>query len=356
MIVKPYKQPPPAATPRLRAGAEAERQMAHYLNRRFNQEPEVHVLHDLRLVDDAQLEQTGASGVCQIDHLLVHRWGMFIIESKSVSQEVRVRPDGSDGDEWSRVYQGKEIGMPSPIQQARRQSEFLRVFLQRYGKQLLGQWSLGSRTLAKFVWGTDQRGFTHAPIQLVIAVSDSGKIRRVDGWQEPQRPFRVFVTKADLVPDKISQELEHHRQGANVFNILKGEYGLWSIEAQEAGQVAAFLAARHVGRAGATPTRVNRSARNPSQRPSRAPPTRGGGAAAAVCKHCGATDMTARWGKYGYYWRCGGCGKNTAMPLVCSACGTKGRRGGEIRVHKDGPQYIRDCKACGTAETIWTEK
>lgn len=257
MIVKSYEQKPTPPDPRHRAGAEAEQQLAHYLHRRFAHDPETHVLHGLRLMDRAQPEQNGTPGVCQIDHLLVHRWGMFIIESKAVTQEVQVRPDGSAGDEWSRVYQGKETGMASPIQQARRQSEFLRVFLQRHRKQLLGRHPLGLRTLAKVVWGTDQRGFTDAPIQLVIAVSDSGRIRRVDGWQEPQRPFRVFVTKADLVPDKISQELEQHRQGANVLSILKGESGLWSIEAQEAAQVAEFLA----------PTRVNRSARPPSQRP-----------------------------------------------------------------------------------------
>ena len=71
--------------------------MAHYLHRHFADDAEVHVLHDLRLRDPEQPEQTGDAGRCQIDHLLIHRWGMFIIESKSVTSEVRVRPDGSGG-------------------------------------------------------------------------------------------------------------------------------------------------------------------------------------------------------------------------------------------------------------------
>ncbi len=77
--------------------------MAHYLHRRFKGDPEAHVLHGLRIEDPDQPEQDGSPGVCQIDHLIVHRWGIFIVESKSVTEAVRVRPDGSGGDEWSRV-------------------------------------------------------------------------------------------------------------------------------------------------------------------------------------------------------------------------------------------------------------
>ena len=55
----------------------AESQTAHYLHRRFKDDPEVHVLHGLRIEDQDQPEHDGTVGVCQIDHLIVHRWGMF---------------------------------------------------------------------------------------------------------------------------------------------------------------------------------------------------------------------------------------------------------------------------------------
>ena len=356
MIVKPYKQKIENHEPRQRAGAAAERQMAHYLHRRFKDDPEAVVLHGLRLEDRDQLEQDGSPGVCQVDHLIVHRWGMFIVESKSVTEEIRVRPDGSGGDEWSRVYQGKETGMPSPIRQARRQSEFLRAFLQRNREELVGRQPFGRRTIARIKLGTDQRGFMQAPIQLVIGVSDDGTIRRLDGWKEPWEPFRVFVTKADLVPDKIAQELKRHRKGASLLSIQPtGEYGLWSMEAQEAVKVAEYLAAQHVDRSDAPPFRPNREnlgQRRKSHGENAAGPRP---TAKAVCKHCGAKDLTARWGKFGYHWRCGACGKNTAMPVVCTACGAQGRRGKGVRVRKDGSRYFRDCEACGTSETVWTD-
>ena len=350
MTEKPYKQPATLKNPLLRAGAEAERQMAHYLHRRFHGDPETHLLHGLRLEDPKQPEQDGSPGVCQIDHLIVHRRGMFIIESKSVSEEVRVRPDATGGDEWSRVYQGRETGMASPIRQAARQSEFLRTFLERHRGELLAGQSMVLRTLANLLTGKDHGGFEDTPIQIVIAVSDRGRIQRLDGWKEPQEPFPVFVTKADLVPDKIEQELGNHRSGAKTWGKSQAEYGLWDIEEDGARAVAEFLAARHVERLGAAPTRMNRAAPVRDRPPSPVKSTTGASTGQAVCRHCRAKELTAKWGKFGYYWRCGSCGKNTSMPKVCPRCRAEGR------VRKQGRTYFRDCKKCDTSRVIWIER
>ena len=356
MIVKPYEQTTVHQDPRQRAGAAAERQMAHYLHRGFSEDRGVCVLHDVRLEDSAQPEQDGSTGVCQIDHLLVHRWGLFIVESKSVTEEVRVRSDGSGGDEWSRVFRGKEVGMPSPIRQAQRQSEFLRAFLQRHREEVLGRQPVGLRTISKLVAGTDRRGFTSAPIQLVIAVSDKGKIRRRGGWKEPREPFRVIVTKADLVADKIRPELDRHRKAPTVAGATPArDYGMWSMKAQEVRLVAEFLAARHVEPPGASPDRPKLTAPNRSRESPQDEADGAGHLTKPTCKHCGSKDLAARSGKYGYYWRCDICEQNTAMPVVCSACGTEGIRGKGVRVRKDKTTYHRDCKACGHSETIWTE-
>ena len=119
--------------------------------------------------------------------------------------------------------------------------------------------------------------------------------------------------------------------------------------------MAEFLAARHVDRSGAPPARSKRTASNRSRRSSRDKAAGTGHSAKAECKHCDSKDLTARSGRYGYYWRCGMCKKNTAMPVVCPGCGAEGRRNKEVRVRKDKTTYFRDCEACGTSETIWTE-
>ena len=355
MIVKPYESQAVLRDARAKAGAAAERQMAHYLHRRFRDDPAVCVLHGLRIEDGSQPEQDGSPGVCQVDHLVLHRWGMFIVESKSVTQEVRVGPDGSGGDEWTRVYRGKVQGMRSPIRQAQRQSEFLRCFLQQRRQELVGRHSFGLRTIARVKHGTDQRGFREAPIQLVIAVSDEGKIERLNGWREPRKPFRVFVTKADLVPDKIDEELKRHRSGTSL--LATGEYGLWYMELPEVRTVAGFLAGRHAAARGAPAAPSNSLVNSRRRNRPGVDATRAAPAIEAACKECGGTDLTARWGPYGYYWRCGSCGVNTKIPVTCSECGARRQRDNAVvGIRKQGRKYFRDCKTCGASELVWVEK
>lgn len=356
MIVKPYEEAGVRRDRRQQAGAAAERQMAFYLNRGFSDDDGVFVLHGLRLEDREQPEQNGSPGVCQIDHLVVHRWGLFIVESKSVTEEVVIRSDGTGGDEWTRRYRGKESGMPSPLQQAQRQSDFLRTFLQRHREVLLGKMPLGMRTITKVVKGTDQRDFANAPIQLVVAVSDTGKIKRIGGWKEPTEPFRAFVAKADLVVDKITLEIKAHREGASLARTRSdGEYGWWVMEGTEPEKVAELLGGVHVAQSGPLTTRRKRSAPRQAHKTSRNKPAGAERSQNAACKHCGSKDLSAQWGQYGYYWKCGACDKNTGMPAVCPTCGAKKGRDNGVRVRKEKKTYFRDCETCGTSELIWTE-
>ena len=168
----------------------------------------------------------------------------------------------------------------------------------------------------------------------------------------------MFVTKADQVPDMIDRELERHRAGSRLLTVKPmGEHGLWSMEAGEAEAVARFLAARHSERLGPPAVSSNRAPANrlqianPDSDPARAKP-----AVEAVCKHCGSKHLSARSGKYGYHWRCGTCGKNTKIPVQCSACGAQRQRDNAItKIRKEGTTYFRDCKACGTSEVVWSE-
>ena len=325
--------------------------MAFYLHRAFSQDPEVHVLNNLRIEDPEQPEQDGTPAVCQIDHLLVHPWGVFIVESKSVSEKLRVRPDGSDGDEWSRVYRGDENGIPSPIRQAERQGEFLRTFLERHREQLRGRLPVGLRTAGKVIKGTDQRGFAYMPIQIMIAISDNGRIDRLNGWKEPTEPFQTFVAKADQIPSKVKRELKRHRDALSLLN----KYGLWRLDEEELNLVTAFLAAQHVERMGQIPSagKVVDISQGSGSRVRTPKGTRA--KSSPKCRFCGSEDISAQSGRYGYYWRCAACGKNTAMPEVCSHCGNKGYRGRGVSVRKRGSSYVRDCQNCGKTETIWRE-
>ena len=85
MIVKEH-QAPPTTDKFQRAGDEAERQMVFYLRRAYGTNPDVHAFHNLRF------EQ--GEDAAQIDHLILHRSGVIIVESKSVT----LLPSRSIGD------------------------------------------------------------------------------------------------------------------------------------------------------------------------------------------------------------------------------------------------------------------
>lgn len=85
------------------AGRRAEERMSFYLKRNFADSTGVHVINDFRFEHNGQH--------AQIDHLIVHRRGMMVIESKSVTSQVRI----NEREEWSRLWDGDWKGIPSPI-------------------------------------------------------------------------------------------------------------------------------------------------------------------------------------------------------------------------------------------------
>ena len=100
MVTLKYRDAHPGTKNRRRmAGQEAEEQMAHYLDRDFEKSDDVALLHGLRLVDETRTDVDGGPVVAQMDHLVLHRFGAFIVESKSLKGLVRVKPSPSGGGE-----------------------------------------------------------------------------------------------------------------------------------------------------------------------------------------------------------------------------------------------------------------
>ncbi len=99
MIVKEYEERPKSNNRLVAAGDAAEQKMAFYLRRAFASHDGLLVLNDIRIVDPEQQHDGLGEDACQIDHLVLHRWGMFIVESKSSVEKVVIRSDGTGGDE-----------------------------------------------------------------------------------------------------------------------------------------------------------------------------------------------------------------------------------------------------------------
>ena len=352
---------PMSSDPRQAAGAAAERQMVHYLRREFSDNHPLRIIQNLRLLDPTTTEADGSPAAAQIDHLVIHRSGAFIIESKSVSTAVRIRDDGSGGDEWERLWDRRWQGMPSPIQQAERQGMILRTVLNANREQLLSRLT-GARGIASKLLGkSDQKSFRMMPIQIIVAISDQGTINRDKKWQPPTEPFQTFVTKADLVVSKIRNEIARHDQASGLLSKEDGDYGIWRMDLGEVIAVRDFLVGAnhplHSSRTAVLSAAPPRAAPKVELKPP-PPPTQmvhqpGKTAPTATCHACSSTRLTALYGQYGYFWKCAECNKTTTMGRTCSLCSANSDRGRTVRVSKDGPVYTASCKACGKSAVVW---
>lgn len=271
-----------------RAGAAAEEQMAFYLRRMFLNDQNIHVFNDMRFKDD-----TGDSA--QIDHLVLHRHGFVIVESKSVSSGVAVNEHG----EWVRFWDKKPQGMPSPIQQAKFQVEFLRRALGANVEFLLD----------KMMFGRIQQRFTCCPFDVLVAISDNGSIKRTMALPE--------VIKADQVADRIKQIYERHRKASNPLNITASIYdGVYKFTDAEMTRIGSFLLEHHYPL-----TRRRTEEKKPVTQPVIPPESKPEEESSTeteeglgLCEKCG-EQSAILWGNEckSYYWSCMVCGHN--MPI-----------------------------------------
>lgn len=312
------------------AGNKAEDQMSFYLKRAFEWEPNVYVFNDLRLSD-------GKGDFAQFDHLVLFAKGMVIIESKSVTSKVKINKLG----EWSRFWDGGWRGFASPIQQAKRQVEFLQNLLTAHKTELRG----------KLLFGTLQRGFRMFPIDILIAISDSGTIQREGEYAE--------VVKADQVIDQIRALIKKRDVSFFSWAMKSNDEDKWdSMSEEELKKLTLFMLARHTPRstnsAGAATARpietLEKAARaTPAAEPQRAPvpdtppspPPQDG----LQCSHCKSNRLQILYG-HNYYFKCLDCAKNTRIDLGCPKCHAA------ARLRKEKQRFFKEC-GCGFAELFF---
>jgi hypothetical protein len=339
MIVKDYHVLP--TTDRFqRAGDEAEKQMAFYLKRAFADDPAVHVFHNLRLQD--------GSDVAQIDHLVLHRHGAILIESKSVTSAVNI----NERDEWTRQWNGRWTGMPSPVLQAKRQAELLRKLLRARREDLLD----------KALFGLVQRGFGMFVFDVVVAISDQGVIQH--RGQLPE------VRKADQVPDRI-RELMREQAGLASLTSKDPRSKDWgmALKPEELIRTSAFLKNAHRERqatkeseaAPSTPTPAEAAPQGRHAPQSKFPqtehptepkvypmPPRVAAPSPFKCQKCASERLEVTYGQYGYYFKCLACEGNTRIDLKCDTCG------GKLKTRKSKNEFFAECKACDTSKLYFT--
>lgn len=216
MILKEKKFTNPT-DPRHLAGEEAEKQLAHYLQRAFKKRDDCFVINDLRITHDGE--------TAQIDHLIVSPYGLVIIESKSCHSTIIV----DEFNRWARTFNGKSEGMQSPVLQAGEQGKIVKELLSANAESVLG----------KMLMGSVQKGFGYCPFIVYVSVSDSGIIDQRIGVPE--------LYKADEVAKAITDKLDELKKKSDLISpkfwlsLAEG----WRMTLEEAKAAAEFLVGQH---------------------------------------------------------------------------------------------------------------
>ncbi|WP_417474045.1 NERD domain-containing protein [Luteimonas mephitis] len=298
-----------------KAGLRGERDSAYLIDFDYAASPNWAVIHDLRLEH--------GNRTAQIDHLLINRWmDVYVLETKHFHAGIKITEDG-EFLRWNN-YQKTYEGMASPLEQNERHIQVI--------KDVMAQIELPTRL-----------GVRIPPaFQSFVLVGPEAKIYR------PRRFDASRVVKADQLKKAIWRDIDSENV---LIGMLRTAAKIVSGETVEF--VARQLAARHQPKAGAPamkpapypgaataargrPTRIEPTFTVPAPDPAPSP-------TGPACKECSGRAGSILYGKFGYYFKCDGCGKNTAIRFNCQP-------GHQPRLRKDRDRFYRECADCGSSE------
>lgn len=322
MIIKENTNPVPEDKFE-KAGYEAERKVAYYLKMAFGDEPKLLVLHDLRVEFEDGI-------TAQMDHLLIHQFGLIIIESKSVAGKLQVKDDG----QWMRWYNNQSKGMHNPIKQAKLQGQTLKRVLLNSSKEDT------RKVLESF------------PIDVLVSISDSGE------FIAHKRSLYPEVCKADQVDDRIKEIVLYRAK-----NVKEGDFRLSDINKTK---LAEHLLKTHKPYSKAfviDETIYKNEANKPifaeqkisTYEPFSKPKATGiiGKIANILsgpeikfshqCTFCSSEKVEIKYGR-NYFFMCNACNKTFSIKNDCADCKKP------LKIRKEKKQFFAECLTCKTSE------
>lgn len=324
-----------------RAGQRGEKESAYLIDFDFGKSPNWAVLHDL------QLEHGGRTA--QIDHVLINRLlQVYVLETKHFHAGIKINDAGEflRWNDWKKRYEG----MPSPIEQNERHIKVLRDVMStiemptRAGIRLEPSFTPYVLVAAS---ATIQRPKKAFDASMVIKADQLAKtISRdfdSDGVLLALLRVATKVVSGDTVRD-IAQRLAARHRALKLDDGMPAEVKSVATPASSAWPGAAESA---------LPSTTPNNEKRPSAKSSTVEKVSPVSAqttpalAGAACKHCSSQAGSVLYGKFGYYFKCGPCGTNTAIRFTCAP-------GHQPKLRKDGLRFLRECAQCGSSELYHT--
>ncbi len=289
---------------RVENGYKAEKENAYYLDFGFKDNKHNVLLHDIRIEYNGQ--------VAQIDHIIINRFGIETLESKSQGGKLTIKNDGSLDVEY-----GKKIEtFPNPIEQNNRHIEVLKKFLKET-MELSSNHKLFGIPISSMVLINPKTTISNQKLPKGFARADSFRTERIKN-----------IDKMGAI---------------EVFKSIGGVMNFKRVE-----EIANFLIKSHKPKKFDYLKKypIKKDAKNSENIPNK--PIQAHIKERPLCSKCKSSNIEIRYGKYSYYFKCLACDGNSSIALKCKDKSCK------PKLKKRKLSFYQVCENCGKNELFFT--
>lgn len=247
----------------------------------------------------------------QIDHLILHKYGMIVIENRSETADIDINLIG----QWTQTYKSKSLRITSPLEQGERKIEFIRSVLEHNHKLLRLK---GNRT---------QHDFKDFAFDLIVAISDHGNINTSSG------SIPIEICRSSKVVETILEIAEEQRKDAAT--ILPQIYDRSrKLNNDELFKLTAFFRKSH------TPlnrTKIRKETKKTTEKQNY-----------YSCENCGSKQVFMEHNN-GYQLYCLDCSHILEIDKSCNSCNKT------AYVRREGNKFYLECENCLHSELIFVD-
>lgn len=273
---------------RVENGYKAEKDNAYYLDFGFIDNKHNILLHDIRIEHNGQ--------VAQIDHIVINRFGIEVLESKSFSGTLTIKGDGSLDVEY-----GKKIEtFPNPIEQNNRHAEVLKKFLKE-NMELSSNHKIFGIPISSMVLINPKTTISNQKLPKGFARADSFRTQRNENIDK-MGTIELFKSLGGVMNFKRVEEIANFlikSHKPKKFDYLK-KYPIKD-EYKVPKNVNNKPIQATIKESVLSKKNIIENNKNTT-----------------LCSKCKSPNIEIRYGKYGYYFKCLFCDGNSYITLKCT--------------------------------------